>query len=130
MSLPNGSDTILNASAANGSCSSALRSSTSSPRMFVPSAGGMSSGLGMKSTTASSIGWTPLFLNAEPQSTGTKLNASVPVRIARLISSSESSSSERYFSISTSSSVAMMSSSFARHSFACASYSAGMSTMS
>ena len=34
--------------------------------------------------TASSIGWTPLFLNAEPHRIGTKSNASVPLRIADL----------------------------------------------
>ena len=68
--------------------------------------------------TASSIGWTPLFLNAEPHSTGTNEPASVPLRMARLISASESSSSPRYFSITSSSSVAMVSSSLSRHSSA------------
>ena len=51
----------------------------------MPSAGGMSSGLGRKSTTASSMGWTPLFLKAEPQRIGTKSNASVPLRMAALM---------------------------------------------
>ena len=53
--------------------------------------------------TASSIGWTPLFLNAEPHRIGTKSNARVPVRIARLISSSVTSSPARYFSMNSSS---------------------------
>jgi len=56
VSLPNGSATILNASAANGPFSSALRTSSSSPFALVPVAGAMSRGLGRKSTTASSIG--------------------------------------------------------------------------
>ena len=59
---------------------------------LVPWVGGMSSGLGRKSMTASSIGWTPLFLNAEPHRIGTKSNASVPARSATLISSSVTSS--------------------------------------
>ncbi len=46
------------------------------------------------------------------------------------MSCSVSSSSPRYFSMRTSSSLATMSSSLARHSSAWASYSAGMSTMS
>ena len=32
--------------------------------------------------TASSSGWTPLFLNAEPHSTGTNEKLSVPLRIS------------------------------------------------
>ena len=59
---------------ANGSFSLALRS-TGSPFMSMPSVGLMSIGAGRKSTTASSMGCTPLFLNAEPHSTGTNSNA-------------------------------------------------------
>ena len=69
--MPNGSATILNASAANGAFVVGL--AVDDPRRragWCPCAGGMSSGLGRKSTTASSIGWTPLFLNAEPHSIG------------------------------------------------------------
>ena len=97
---------------------------------LVPCVGGMSSGLGRKSMTASSIGWTPLFLNAEPHRIGTKSNARVPLRMARLTSSSVTSSPARYFSISSSSLVAMVSSSASRYSSACSTMSAGMSTSS
>ncbi len=100
------------------------------PLTSMPVAAGMSSGDGRKSTTASSIGWTPLFLKAEPHSTGTNENDSVPLRMARRMSSGESSSSDRYFSMRSSSSVATMSSILARHSSAWASNSAGIGTSS
>lgn len=48
----------------------------------VPSTGLISSGDGKRFTTASSSIWIPLFLNADPQSTGTNLNPSVPFRSA------------------------------------------------
>ena len=70
----NGSFMILNARAANGASSSALRTLDLVRRVgCMPSTGGMSSGDGRKLTTASSSGCTPLFLKAEPQSTGTSL---------------------------------------------------------
>ena len=53
-----------------------------------PWTGGMSSGLGRKSTIASSIGWTPLFLKALPHSTGVRL----PAMVARLIAAMSCSS--------------------------------------
>src|SRR3990170_4114775 len=53
----------------------------------MPVTGGMSTGDGRKLTTASSSCCTPLFLKAAPQSIGTHLNASVPLRSALLISS-------------------------------------------
>ena len=66
----NGSVAILNASAENGSSSDDfLESSTSSScELFgiTPVIALTSSGAGKKSITASSIAWTPLFLNAEP----------------------------------------------------------------
>ena len=74
------------------------------------------------------MGCTPLFLNAEPHSTGTKLKVRAPARMARWMSATESSSSARYFSISSSSSVATTSSSLARHSSAWASSSVGIGT--
>ena len=64
---------ILNASAENGASSSHGRLSGSSESTFTPLTAPMSIGDGMKSTTASSIGCTPLFLNALPSSTGTNL---------------------------------------------------------
>ena len=90
----------------------------------------MSIGEGRKSTTASSMGCTPLFLNAEPHSTGTNSNARVPVRMAALISSAVSSSPSRYFSIRWSSTCAIVSSSSWRAASAASAYSAGMSTTS
>ena len=65
---------ILNASAENGSVSSALRlSSFSSSSM--PLTGGRSIGDGSNWMTASSIACTPLFLNAVPQNTGIDFDA-------------------------------------------------------
>ena len=61
----------------------------------MPLIDGTSSGDGRKSTTASSSGCTPLFLNAEPQMTGTnapsfpeRTELLTRLRIAALISSS------------------------------------------
>ena len=79
----NGSVMILNASAANGSSSSERRSTGSSLPALTPWIGGTSVGAGRKSTTASSSGCTPLFLNAEPHSTGTSLRWTVPLRMQR-----------------------------------------------
>src|SRR4249919_33799 len=69
----NGSVMILNASAENGASSDAGRSMIVSSALSgsMPAMDGTSSGDGRKSTTASSSGWTPLFLNADPQMTGT-----------------------------------------------------------
>ena len=71
----------------------------------MPVIDGTSSGDGRKSTTASSSGCTPLFLNAEPQMTGTNAASPLPrtelltrLRSAALISSSVISSPWRYFS--------------------------------
>ncbi len=80
---------ILNARPENGSSSELLRVISVSPSTSMPFTSGTSSGDGRKSTTASSIGCTPLFLKAEPHSTGTKLPAMVPLRIS-------------FFSVSTS----------------------------
>ena len=97
---------ILKASAANGSESSAWRSAgrSSSPLTGSrPSTGGTSSGLGRKSMTASSSGWTPLFLNEEPHRTGVSLISSVALRIAARSSSAGISASSRISSTSSSS---------------------------
>ena len=91
----NGSFMILNASAATSAPSSlGSRTTISSVPGTRPSVGGTSSGDGRKSTTASSSGCTPLFLNAEPQITGTSLPATVPLRRqATMVASSGSSPS-------------------------------------
>ena len=75
-----GSVATLNANAENGSLSSNFLSISSLVLGFVPLIDPMSLGLGKKSTTASSKGWTPLFLNAEPVNTGTKSNFKHPLR--------------------------------------------------
>ena len=72
----NGSFMILKASA--GERRVVARPRARPPRRCpasMPSIGGTSSGDGRKSTTASSSGCTPLFLKAEPHSTGTSLHA-------------------------------------------------------
>ncbi len=86
-----GSLITLNASAENGPFGSASRVISSSVPGTVPAAGSTSSGDGSRSTTASSSGWTPLFLNDEPQSTGVIVIASTAARMA---------STRRSFSIS------------------------------
>ena len=59
---------------------------------------------------ASSSGCTPLFLNAEPRSTGVTLPESVPARSARrIISGVTALSSSRYVSVSSSSNSAIAS---------------------
>ena len=70
----------------------------------------------------------PLFLKAEPSSTGTIASASVPARSARLIISGVAAdSSSRYASISSSSCSAIASISAWCASCAAASSSAGIS---
>ena len=93
---------ILNASAENGSSSLAARV-TSSPFRSCATIGGTSSGEGRYQMIASSSGCTPLFLNADPHSTGTPSFASVARRIARRSSSMVGSSSWTNFSMSDSS---------------------------
>ena len=62
--------------------------SSSVPSSTMPLTGGMSTGDGMYSTTASSIACTPLFLNAEPHSTGTISLRDACARAGRLLISS------------------------------------------
>ena len=80
------------------------------------------------------MGWTPLFLNAEPHRTAVTVASVVECRIARRMpafsSASVSSSPSRYFSMIASSWSASDSSSRVRHSAARSAYSAGMSTTS
>ncbi len=79
MSLPTyGSLMILNARAEKGAASSGVPLQLLDPLDVQPAVGGTSSGLGRKSTTASSMGWTPLFLKADPHSTGTTMFSMVP----------------------------------------------------
>ncbi len=95
----NGSFRILNASAENLASSEARRVS-SLPYSSMPLTAGTSFGDGMYSMTASSIAWTPLFLNAEPHSMmqiSTRIERS---RRPALISSTDSSPVSRYLCIS------------------------------
>ena len=94
---------ILNTRAANGALSSAGRTTVWSLWGSIPSMGGMSSGDGRYSTTASSSGCTPLFLKALPQITGCTLLVIVARRRAALSSSLVTASPVRYFSRSWSS---------------------------
>ena len=85
----------MKASAAKGSFSSQLRTTSAPVRGSVPVTGGTSSGLGRKSSTASSMGWMPLFLRADPHRTGMIRAASVPARIALTIRSGATGSPSR-----------------------------------
>ncbi len=116
---------ILNASALNGALSDASRVS-SLPSASRPWTGGLSSGDGKYSTTASSSVCTPLFLNALPQSTGTIFDSRVPLRTAALSSGTVTSLPSRYFSSSPSSNSAAASSSLSRPSAAASANSAGI----
>ena len=122
---------ILKASAENGSDGSACRSiSVSSLPTAWPLIDGMSTGLGRKSTIASSIGCTPLFLNALPHITGVTPLAMVARRIAAMSCSVSGSVPSRYSSIISSSFSAMVSTSLSRHSRAASAWSSGMGTTS
>ncbi len=99
---------ILKASAAKGPLSSAGRSasvgsSSPLPAGTRPVTGGTSSGEGRSSTTASSSGCTPLFLNEEPQRTGVTFVSRQARCSEEAIRAWGISSSARYFSISSSS---------------------------
>jgi hypothetical protein len=85
----------LKASAEKGAFGSGSRTTSSSVPGMVPAAGCTSSGDGSRSMTASSSGWTPLFLNEEPQSTGVMAIARTAVRIAARRRSFEISSPSR-----------------------------------
>ena len=76
------------------------------------------------------MGCTPLFLKAEPQSTGTTAAARVAVRRARRRSSAVMGSSARYFSMMVSSKLETTSISWWRASSASAAMSSGMSRVS
>mmetsp|Transcript_7613 Transcript_7613/g.22780 ORF Transcript_7613/g.22780 Transcript_7613/m.22780 type:complete len:244 (-) Transcript_7613:216-947(-) len=80
--------------------------------------------------TASSRGWTPLFLNAVPHSTGTKAPPMVPFLISLVRSSSEGSSPSKNFSMASSSSSTQASTNAILYSSAWSWRSAGMSRSS
>ena len=81
--------------------------------------------------TASSSGCTPLFLKAEPSSTGVISSASVPARTARLIISGVTEDSSSMYASSTSSSKCEIASiSWWWYSCACSASSAGISVVS
>jgi hypothetical protein len=86
-----GSVMILKASALNGAVSLVSRVRSFPVFGSFPCTGGMSSGEGRKSTTASSSGCTPLCLNADPHSTGNSFRPMHPFR--RAASSSASAGS-------------------------------------
>src|SRR4029450_6985676 len=68
-----------------------------------------SSGDGRKCTIASSMGWTPLFLNADPHRTGVSLLVMVARRIPAMICPSVGSWPSRYISMISSSASASVS---------------------
>mmetsp|Transcript_999 Transcript_999/g.1807 ORF Transcript_999/g.1807 Transcript_999/m.1807 type:complete len:234 (-) Transcript_999:545-1246(-) len=70
----------------------------------VPFMSGRSVGAGRYEMTASSKGWTPLFLKAVPQRTGTKSPPMVPFLMSFFRSSTDGSSPSKNFSIASSSS--------------------------
>ncbi|MNL38287.1 hypothetical protein D3C87_1604870 [compost metagenome] len=78
--------------------------------------------------TPSSMSWTPLFLNAEPQVAGTMRLAMVPLRRPSMISSSLSSPVSRYLLSSSSSPSAAASTICPRYMVHSSSKSAGTST--
>ena len=87
----------------------------------------MSVGAGRYSrVTASSMGWTPLFLYAEPRKTGVRSIESVPLRTASWICSSVTVSS-RIASISSSENIDTASSMVSRAVSAASCISLGMS---
>ena len=117
---------ILNASAAKGSSSEECLS-TSLPSRSTPLIAGMSRGEGMNSTTASIIFWIPLFLYADPHTTGTALHSQVALRSAAFISSAEGSSPSRYIIIRSSSRSQIFSIISARYSSASSANCSGIS---
>ena len=99
---------ILKASAANGAESRRRRESRRRPsaprapaRCRAPA--GCRAARGGSRGRASSSGWTPLFLNQDPHSTGVRAIASVALRIAPLSSGTGISASSRISSTSASS---------------------------
>src|SRR4051812_6583969 len=104
-----GSVMILNTSAQKGSSSAGLRCTVSLLSTLVAVIGGMSSGDGKYSTTASSSGWTPLFLKADPQTMGTSFNAMVERRKLARNSAGVISWPSTYFSSNESSAPQMAS---------------------
>ena len=122
-----GSVAILNAIPEKGSSSSDdLLPSSSLSR--IPVTGLTSLGAGKKSTTASSMVCTPLFLNADPQRQGTISLLNVLSLIPIFMSSSDKSPSSRYLSINSSLASAADSTIFSRHSSARPLRSSGISS--
>ena len=76
----------MKAKAEKGSLSSNFLSTSSFEFGFVPLIEFRSFGLGKKSTTASSKGCTPLFLNADPVNTGSKSNFKHPYLTQEIMS--------------------------------------------
>ena len=104
----------LKASAQKGALSSEARVTTSSWPGTCPVMGGTSVGAGRKSQTASSRGCTPLLRRAEPASTGTILQAIVPLRRAVTNAAVSTGLPSRYAAAMLSSKSAAASTSFSR----------------
>ena len=81
----------MNAKAENGSSSVHFLINSSSVSGLMPLTWPTSLGLGKKSTTASKINWTPLFLKAAPQIIGTKAKEIVPFLMQAFNSASDGS---------------------------------------
>ncbi len=113
-----------------GASSRVGRESSSLVPGFMPKTGGISSGEGRYSMTASRRGCTPLLRSAEPQYTGVAFPAITALRKPAFSSSMLISSPSRYLSVRASSASAICSSIFARRSSASALRSAGMSLRS
>jgi hypothetical protein len=94
---------ILKARAEKGSVSSGLRSTDASVLGLSPTTGGTSRGDGKYWMTASSRGWTPLFLKAVPQSTGVAWLARVALRSAMRRCEEDASPPPTYASMTSSS---------------------------
>ena len=127
----NGSVAILNTNAQKGSLTLNFLTSVSPVLGFVPSTWPLSSGDGRYLITASKRNCTPLFLNDEPQVTGTIAISIVAFLMAAIISSGViESGSSKNFSISASSYSAAASISLPLHSSHSATIFSGMSLTS
>ena len=118
----------MNDKAENGSSSEECLS-TLEPSSNSPSIAFTSTGEGINSTTESNSNWTPLFLNAVPQVTGTILFSQTAfLKPAFNSSTVKDSGSSKYFSINVSSVSAIASTRASLYSLALSSKSAGISS--
>ncbi len=120
----------LNANAEKGAFGSASRVISSAVPGTSPTAGSTSSGEGSRSMTASSRGWTPLFLKDDPHSTGVMEMLSTAARMAATNRSLSISRPSRYASASSSSCSEATETSSSRAASAAARSSSGISVTS